>query len=249
MNPAFLIFANTVLLTRLFVLFKDDVVAARPWVLKTVVELVALCSLYELSPGGIGVATIVVVANLIGWRLEAKARRRKNLGRLLIGMVELLCLSFFFSQNMTVSLRSGLTEVARFFHDFSALAPLADIGNARFQLELAGLLLAGNEANLVIRAVFDLLELKPRALPSGQGGIDVGEFNRGRVIGVLERVLLYWFILHGQFGAIGFILAAKAFTRFKALDDRAFAEYVLIGTLLSACLAMTSGGIVQWLLR
>ena len=112
-----------------------------------------------------------------------------------------------------------------------------------------GLLLAANEANLVIRTVFDLLDLKPRSLPAGQGVIDMGEFNRGRIIGLLERCLLYSFILQNQFGAIGFILAAKAFTRFKALDDRPFAEYVLIGTLLSACLALTVGGLVHSLLR
>jgi hypothetical protein len=62
-------------------------------------------------------------------------------------------------------------------------------------------------------------------------------------------VLLYSFVLQGQYGAIGFILAAKAFTRFKALDDRPFAEYVLIGTLLSACLALATGGVVHWLSR
>ncbi len=249
MNPAFLIFANTVLLTRLFVLFKDDVVTARPWVIKTLVELAVLLACYRLSGVGCGIAIVVVAANFIGWRWETHARRRKNLGRLLIGMGELLGLSFFFAPGLSVSLREGLNDMVGYLRDFSALAPLADISDAKFQLELAGLLLAGNEANLVIRAVFDLLELKPRALPSGKGEIDVGEFNRGRVIGLLERVLLYWFILHGQFGAIGFILAAKAFTRFKALDDRAFAEYVLIGTLLSACLAMLSGGVVQWLMR
>jgi len=249
MNPAFLIIANTVLLTRLCVLFKDDVVAARPWVLKTGVEWAVLFSFYQPSPGGAGIALVLGAANLTGWRWESKARRRKNLGRLLVGIAELVCLSFFFSPNLGAPLRGGLADMARFIHDYSALGPLADLGNEKFHMELFGLLLAGNEANLVIRAVFDLLELKPRALPSGQGGIDVGEFNRGRVIGMLERVLLYWFILHGQFGAIGFILAAKAFTRFKALDDRAFAEYVLIGTLLSACLAMLSGGLVQSLLH
>jgi hypothetical protein len=93
-----------------------------------------------------------------------------------------------------------------------------------------------------------LLDLKPRALPAGQGVIDMGEFNRGRVIGVLERVLLYWFIMAGQLGAIGFVLAAKAFTRFKALDDRPFAEYVLIGTLLSACLALIAAGLIKSIL-
>ncbi|MES1194726.1 MAG: hypothetical protein ABUL65_02450, partial [Opitutus sp.] len=110
-------------------------------------------------------------------------------------------------------------------------------------------LLVANEANLAIRAVFDWLDLKPRtvAAAGGSGIVDVGEFNRGRIIGVLERVLLYVFLLQGQFGAIGFVLAAKAFTRFKALDDRAFAEYVLIGTLLSACLALGIAATVRLL--
>jgi hypothetical protein len=63
-------------------------------------------------------------------------------------------------------------------------------------------------------------------------------------IGLLERVLIYGFILQGQYGAIGFVTAAKAFTRFKALDDRSFAEYVLVGTLLSGGLALLFGLLV-----
>ena len=42
MNTAFLFFANTVLLARLFVLFKDDAVAGRPWLIKTVIEVAVL---------------------------------------------------------------------------------------------------------------------------------------------------------------------------------------------------------------
>src|SRR4051812_37793669 len=97
MNPAFLIFANTVLLTRLFVLFKDDVVAVRPWLLKSAVELGVLLGFFKFSQGACGVAIIVIAANFLGWRWEARARRQKNLGRLLIGLVELFGLSFFFS--------------------------------------------------------------------------------------------------------------------------------------------------------
>ncbi|NMB87527.1 MAG: hypothetical protein GYA17_04145 [Chloroflexi bacterium] len=67
---------------------------------------------------------------------------------------------------------------------------------------------------------------------------DKRELNAGRVIGILERVIIYTFVLQGQYTAIGFILAAKSFARFKELDNREFAEYVLIGTLLSALLAM-----------
>jgi hypothetical protein len=249
MNPVFLVFANAVLLARLCVLFKDDAVSVRPWVFKTAGELAVLFLLYAFSPGWSGVAGVVVAMNFIGWRWEIKARR-KNLGRLLLGLAELVALSVFFAPDFRLTFRPGLDYAGQILDELTALAPFAQAaGSHRLQLELFGLLLAANEANLAIRAVFDLLDLKPRSLPAGQGVVDVGEFNRGRVIGLLERVLLYLFILQGQYGAIGFILAAKAFTRFKALDDRPFAEYVLIGTLLSACLALAAGGVVQWLLR
>lgn len=119
---------------------------------------------------------------------------------------------------------------------------LSGLATPGTQLILLGLLLSANEANLAIRAVFDRLNLKPRATtPEASTTVDEGELNRGRTIGLLERALLYGFILQGQYGAIGFILAAKAFTRSKALDDRSFAEYVLIGTLLSGALALSIG--------
>jgi hypothetical protein len=213
------------------------------------VELAVLGFFYRLSPAWFGTAGIALAANLAGWRWETKARRRKNLGRLMLGLIELAALSFFFTADVSTSFHPRFNLAGWVMEDFTALAPLVRLaGSPSFQLKFAGLLMAGNEANLAIRAVFDLLDLKPRALPAGQGVIDMGEFNRGRVIGVLERVLLYWFIMAGQLGAIGFVLAAKAFTRFKALDDRPFAEYVLIGTLLSACLALIAAGLIKSIL-
>ncbi len=40
---------------------------------------------------------------------------------------------------------------------------------------------------------------------------------------------------------IGFILAAKAFARSKELENRSFAEYVLLGTLVSTLIAILAG--------
>lgn len=249
MNPAFLVFANVVLFARLFFLFKDDAVAGKPWFFKTLVELMLLFSLYDISLGLPCAAAVVIALNLFSWRWELRARR-KNLGRLLIGLGELAVLSFLFAPEGWLVFRPELIRAGQMLGEFTTLAPLVGLAcSNRMQLELFGLLLAANEANLAIRAVFDGLDLKPKSLPAGQGVLDVGEFNRGRVIGLLERVLLYLFILQGQYGAIGFILAAKAFTRFKALDDRPFAEYVLIGTLLSASLALVVGGLIQRLLN
>ena len=70
---------------------------------------------------------------------------------------------------------------------------------------------------------------------------DPTEPARGKVIGYLERGIILILMLTGNIGGIGLVLAAKGFTRFKQLDDRDFAEYVLIGTLLSVGATMVTG--------
>ena len=60
--------------------------------------------------------------------------------------------------------------------------------------------------------------------------------NAGRIIGQLERGLVYVLVIGGQPSAIGFLVAAKSVFRFgdlKAADERKESEYVIIGTLLS----------------
>lgn len=69
--------------------------------------------------------------------------------------------------------------------------------------------------------------------------IDQQEYNAGRVIGFLERWLMFLVIvMSGDFNALAFIIAAKGLARMKQLEDRQFAEYMLIGTFLSALCAM-----------
>ena len=48
----------------------------------------------------------------------------------------------------------------------------------------------------------------------------------------------------GHFTGIGFVLAQKAAVRIPELKDREFAEYVLIGTLLSTAIAVAFGILV-----
>lgn len=56
----------------------------------------------------------------------------------------------------------------------------------------------------------------------------------GRVIGLLERGLIFALVLLGQAQGVGLLIAAKSILRFGAVkDDRALSEYVIIGTLAS----------------
>jgi hypothetical protein len=245
MTIAYLFFANVVLLGRLVVHFRDDAPSRRAWLLKGTIELAVLAACFRFSwPVAAAGATVAVFTGL-ALRGESRPGPR-NFSRLLLGLLELIALSIWFAPSFGTDFRPGFAVAAAHLPEWTTLASLfAAVGGHSFHLFCFGLLLAANEANLAIRTVFDWLDLKPRK-PAADGGlVDIGELNRGRIIGVLERALLYIFILQGQFGAIGFVLAAKAFTRFKALDDRSFAEYVLIGTLLSAGLALAIGALVR----
>jgi hypothetical protein len=58
----------------------------------------------------------------------------------------------------------------------------------------------------------------------------------GRIIGYLERALIFILVIANQAGAIGFLIAAKSVLRFGEVRDRENrmeAEYIIIGTLLS----------------
>lgn len=72
--------------------------------------------------------------------------------------------------------------------------------------------------------------------------------NAGNYIGMLERILVLYFMASGHFEAIGFLLAAKSIFRFGDLTvakDRKLTEYVLIGTLLSFGIAILTGSLCQ----
>jgi hypothetical protein len=56
-------------------------------------------------------------------------------------------------------------------------------------------------------------------------------------------------VLLGEYSAVGWIIAAKSLARFKALEDREFAEYFLVGTLASLLLAVLAGVGLRILLR
>lgn len=58
----------------------------------------------------------------------------------------------------------------------------------------------------------------------------------GKIIGYLERIIIYILLQFGAFSSIAFVLTAKSVARFKEIEqDEARAKYYLIGTLTSTC--------------
>src|SRR5207302_8416774 len=109
----------------------------------------------------------------------------------------------------------------------------------RVGLLATGYLYVCGRGMVIVRAVLDLPTPRVRRVEDRTASaIDIA---RGRTIGALGRALAVTLVLLGEYAAIGWIIAAKSLARFKALEDREFAEYFLIGTLASFLLALVAG--------
>lgn len=64
----------------------------------------------------------------------------------------------------------------------------------------------------------------------------------GRMIGTIERIIMLFFLLIKRYSSVGLVLTAKSIARYnKISEDKEFAEYYLLGTLLSTiCVLMIS---------
>ena len=89
-------------------------------------------------------------------------------------------------------------------------------------------------------AIAKLLEGMGSRIPTDHKSLP----RAGMYIGILERLLVFLFILLDRWEAIGLLIAAKSVFRFNDLkesNNRKWTEYILIGTLLSFGLAILAG--------
>lgn len=101
---------------------------------------------------------------------------------------------------------------------------------------LVVLLLILQPSSITIRKVLDHFDPKLS---------DEGVANAGALIGIFERLLILLMLYANQYAAIGFVLTAKSIARYnKIAEDPKFAEYYLLGTLLSSLLVIASFTII-----
>lgn len=117
----------------------------------------------------------------------------------------------------------------------------------RILISNAGVDLSG----LLIWLVMLLLILKPANItikrllyayrPKESDELQEGHQNAGAFIGFLERLIILIFLSLGQYSAIGLVLTAKSIARYNRIaEDKEFAEYYLLGTLLSTVFVISS---------
>jgi len=101
---------------------------------------------------------------------------------------------------------------------------------------IAAYLLVLNPSSVFIRMMLEKINIQI----NNEGSIPAA----GHFIGLLERVLMLSFILLGEYGGVGFLLAAKSIFRFgdlKESSEKQLTEYVMLGTLLSVTVTLFIG--------
>ncbi|MBR9756565.1 MAG: DUF3307 domain-containing protein [Algicola sp.] len=92
--------------------------------------------------------------------------------------------------------------------------------------------------SIIMQVIFSKWQLKK--LTAGNESLK----DAGKYIGILERLLVFAFIITDHWEAVGFLITAKSVFRFGDLQEskqRKLTEYVLIGTLISFGIAIVAG--------
>lgn len=242
----YLAYLNLILLTRLVYLAQDQPLGRWGSAVLTIIQA-ALCAMtlqWTLTLWVILACVFVFtgLGGLVERRVDNTAIWR------LVSLAGLILIPGSFFQatggNGFSALYQGVSDVA-----LSHIPLLnAQLSGGRVGLLLLGCLLVANEANIAMRVVLHYLKLEPRktGVAADSDVIDEAEFKAGRIIGVLERWLILLIVAgSNELTALGFIIAAKGLVRFNKFADDRFAEYVLVGTLLSVLIAVV---VVKWIL-
>jgi hypothetical protein len=96
-----------------------------------------------------------------------------------------------------------------------------------------------SRADIAIPVKVEIAAVAEESLPKT---VDVEEYNRGRLIGNLERIVLTIVVAAGSYAALAFLVAAKGVVRSDEFEkSRDFTEYFLIGSLSSVLVALCAG--------
>lgn len=187
---------------------------------------------------------LIIITHTItdGWKLSTEKKRGSRLTFFLIDQLIHITIIVI----LWLWIINGWEKINVFAHTY--------LTNYRILLRVLGYLLMIGPVGYIIQFLTRkwFFELDP----------DDSLKEAGKWIGILERVLTITFIYIGQFGAIGFLVAAKSILRvidkpdkpsseptlIKPFSSRKRTEYVLIGTFLSFTIAILTGLVINWLL-
>lgn len=224
---------NVILLLRLIFNFSD----AKPKLWHYILHLVMLVSTTLIYQFNIALALVWTFYSLLLFCELFFIKKPNKLPFQIYRIVQLiLILSILFTLIPNpLQLNFYRIEALNFSQDSFVGKVLYHLTWEKINLFVFGVLMTMNEANIVIRLIFSFVNKK----------VEKSELNTGRIIGLLERIIIFIFVYNNQFESVGLVIAAKTLIRWRELDEKEYAEYVIIGTLLSVLLAIIIAMIVK----
>ncbi|WP_294282377.1 DUF3307 domain-containing protein [uncultured Chryseobacterium sp.] len=145
---------------------------------------------------------------------------------------------FFFDQTLHILVIAGISFYSNEFNfEFLKDTNLLKV--------VAGAVFLTTPASVFIRIL--LSSWTP--VPETAGNLQTESLSSaGKYIGILERLMVFTFIIVNHWEGVGFMVAAKSVFRFSDLaqaKQRKLTEYVLIGTLLSFGMAVLTGILIK----
>ena len=138
---------------------------------------------------------------------------------------QFVCLAGLFVISYFYAVYAPDTEIYRKLQNVFSVMELCA---AKVVSWITAVLIIHKPVNMAISKM--LLLYKPKSKDSDRKNVR----NAGRLIGTIERSIMLIFISLQQYSAIGLVLTAKSIARYdKIVKEPDFAEYYLLGTLLS----------------
>lgn len=147
---------------------------------------------------------------------------------------------FFLDQGLHIA---ALTTIYYFSSSLSKPIDLEWIFTNRSLITITSIIFLTSPTSIIIKTIISKW--------SPQVGTNVDDNTEddslqsaGKYIGVIERLMVFGFVVYGHWEAVGFLIAAKSIFRFgdlKSGSEIKLTEYVLIGTLLSFGIAISAG--------
>lgn len=235
---------NLILISRLRLTLRDTGVRERKEYLIMGAIPLPLLAFFEPNYSAVLLAVYLILCPTLTRILETDPNHL-NRNRFIMLLIHLLIVGLLTSRLYTLQPVSWLDSFEAMLIDlFSHANKSSSPQWLALHAILFGFLFILNEVNNIVRLMLFRLGLSPLGRKQ-KSPINEEQYRTGRIIGFLERIFVFLFILLQQYAAVGFILAAKGIVRYPDFGNRTFAEYILIGTLLSTLFAMMMAFLVK----
>ena len=187
---------SVIMLSRLYPLFRDEAVTVVNLIVMMVVQLFFLLVM-NISSEFLLLVLLLFIADILEFFFERKSFRL-NLTRFLFFLIfALISMIFSYASGLNFS-NEIVVPVQDYIQSINNITNL-NLTGMQLIIILTGLFILLNESNFLIRLVFELSGKVPVTKETREP--DKTELNAGRIIGILERIIIFFFSL---FSAISF---------------------------------------------